>query len=144
MRSKENIKVMRDIFGAIERRDERRFLELVHPDCAMHWPPSLPYGGTARGLQPEVQPGATHGVPCNRLRLSAGWSRALWRRARMRSSCSGASEASPRPETALTERCWACITSVEGSSPAPRCSTSIPRRYQLLGEGQGQATAPQP
>jgi ketosteroid isomerase-like protein len=52
MRSKENIKVMRDIFSAIERRDARRFLELVHPDCEMHWPPSLPYGGTARGLQP--------------------------------------------------------------------------------------------
>src|SRR5262245_24884606 len=53
MRSKDNVKVMRDIFGAIERRDERRFLELVHPDCAMSWPPSLPYGGTARGLQQE-------------------------------------------------------------------------------------------
>ena len=50
---KENVKVMRDIFSAIERRDERRFLELVHPDCEMHWPPALPYGGTARGLQPE-------------------------------------------------------------------------------------------
>jgi ketosteroid isomerase-like protein len=53
MRSKENVKVMRDIFSAIERRDERRFLELVHPDCEMHWPPSLPYGGTARGLPPQ-------------------------------------------------------------------------------------------
>ena len=50
---KENVKVMRDIFSAIECRDERRFLELVHPECEMHWPPSLPYGGTARGLQPE-------------------------------------------------------------------------------------------
>jgi uncharacterized protein len=53
MRSKENVKVMRDIFSAIERRDERRFLELVHPDCEMHWPRSLPYGGTARGLPPQ-------------------------------------------------------------------------------------------
>ena len=50
---KENVKVMRASFGAIERRDARRFLELVHPECAMHWPPSLPYGGTARGLQQE-------------------------------------------------------------------------------------------
>jgi len=49
MRIKENVKVMLDIFGAIERR----FLELVHPDCEMSWPPSLPYGGTARGLQQE-------------------------------------------------------------------------------------------
>ena len=48
----ENIKVMRDIFSAIERRDERRFLALVHPEVEMHWPSSLPYGGTARGLQP--------------------------------------------------------------------------------------------
>jgi ketosteroid isomerase-like protein len=53
MRAKENVEVMRALFSAIERRDERRFLELVHPDCEMHWPPSLPYGGTARGLQPE-------------------------------------------------------------------------------------------
>ena len=53
MRSKDNVKVIRDIFGAIEQRDERRFLELVHPDCEMYWPPSLPYGGTARGLQQE-------------------------------------------------------------------------------------------
>jgi ketosteroid isomerase-like protein len=54
MRSKENIKVMRAIFSAIERRDARRFLELVHPECEMHWPPSLPYGSTAPcGLQPE-------------------------------------------------------------------------------------------
>ena len=54
MRSKENINTMLDIFGAIERRDERRFLALVHPDVEMHWPPSLPYGGTAQGLQQET------------------------------------------------------------------------------------------
>jgi ketosteroid isomerase-like protein len=54
MRSKENVTVILDIFSAIEQRDERRFLELVHPDCEMHWPPSLPYGGTARGLQQET------------------------------------------------------------------------------------------
>ena len=50
----ENIKVMRDIFSAIERRDERQFLALVHPDVEMHWPSSLPYGGTSRGLQQET------------------------------------------------------------------------------------------
>src|SRR5262245_14307901 len=54
MSIKENIEVMRDIFGALERRDERRFLALVHPDVEMHWPPSLPYGGTSRGLQQET------------------------------------------------------------------------------------------
>jgi uncharacterized protein len=53
MRSTENVQVMRHIFSAIERRDTQRFLELVHPDVEMHWPASLPYGGTARGLTPE-------------------------------------------------------------------------------------------
>ena len=54
MSIKENIEVMRDIFGALERRDERRFLARVHPDVEMHWPPSLPYGGTSRGLQQKT------------------------------------------------------------------------------------------
>jgi ketosteroid isomerase-like protein len=54
MSIQENIAVMCDIFGALERRDERRFLALVHPDVEMHWPPSLPYGGTSRGLQQET------------------------------------------------------------------------------------------
>ena len=54
MRSKENVTVILDIFSAIEQRDERRFLELVHSDCEMHWPSSLPYGGTSRGLQQET------------------------------------------------------------------------------------------
>jgi ketosteroid isomerase-like protein len=54
MRITENINTMLDIFGAIERRDERRVLALVQPDVAMHWPSSLPYGGTSRGLQQET------------------------------------------------------------------------------------------
>jgi ketosteroid isomerase-like protein len=49
MNIKENINVVREIFSAIERRDERRFLELLHSDFEIHWPPSLPYGGTSRG-----------------------------------------------------------------------------------------------
>src|SRR5215813_5660248 len=53
MRSTENVQVMRTIFSAIERRETQRFLELVHPDVELHWPASLPYGGTARGLTPE-------------------------------------------------------------------------------------------
>jgi ketosteroid isomerase-like protein len=53
MSSTENVQVMRNIFSAIERRDTQRFRELVHPDVEMHWPASLPYGGTARGLTPE-------------------------------------------------------------------------------------------
>ena len=63
MRIKENIKVMRDIFSAIERRDAQRFRELVHPEVEMHWPSSLPYGGTARGLQPAEPTWSTTWLP---------------------------------------------------------------------------------
>lgn len=48
-----NIQVMLQIFDAIERRDAQRVLGLVHSDVEFHWPPSLPYGGTLRGLKPE-------------------------------------------------------------------------------------------
>jgi len=52
MSSKEkNVEVMLKIFSAIERRDAQRALELFHPDIEFHWPPSLPYGGTSRGLK---------------------------------------------------------------------------------------------
>ena len=47
----ENVTVMREIFNAIERRDAQRFHALCHPTYELHWPPSLPYGGTTRGLQ---------------------------------------------------------------------------------------------
>jgi ketosteroid isomerase-like protein len=53
MSSKENVKVMLDIFSAIEQRDEPRFLDLLHADCEMHWPPSLPYGGASHGRQQQ-------------------------------------------------------------------------------------------
>jgi ketosteroid isomerase-like protein len=43
-----------DVFSAIERRDDRRFRDLLHPEFEIHWPPSLPYGGTVRGLRPAV------------------------------------------------------------------------------------------
>jgi ketosteroid isomerase-like protein len=46
MNPNENIKTILEVFSAIERRDDRRFLKLVDPDLEMHWPPSLPYGGT--------------------------------------------------------------------------------------------------
>jgi uncharacterized protein len=52
MSSKEkNVEVMLKIFSAIERRDLQRLLEFFHPDVEFHWPPSLPYGGTSRGLK---------------------------------------------------------------------------------------------
>jgi ketosteroid isomerase-like protein len=52
MNTKEkNTKLVLDVFSAIERRDNQRFTELLHPDFEIHWPPSLPYGGTSRGLK---------------------------------------------------------------------------------------------
>jgi len=56
--NEKNVEVMLEIFNAIERRDPQRLdvqcgLVLFHPDVEFHWPPSLPYGGTSRGLQAE-------------------------------------------------------------------------------------------
>ena len=53
-----NVEVMLEVFNAIEHRDPQRpdvqrGLALFHPDVEFHWPPSLPYGGTSRGLQAE-------------------------------------------------------------------------------------------
>src|SRR5262245_40502562 len=47
---------MLKIFSEIERRDsqrpdQHRALELLQPDVEFHWPPTLPYGGTSRGLK---------------------------------------------------------------------------------------------
>ena len=53
MSVQENIRVMDEIFHAIERRDGQRVLDRFHPDVEFHWPPSLPYGGTYRGLTPD-------------------------------------------------------------------------------------------
>ena len=41
-----NRNLLLDVFRAIEQRDDRRFRELLHPDFELHWPPSLPYGGS--------------------------------------------------------------------------------------------------
>lgn len=49
MSASENVQVMLDIFGSIERRDAQRLVDLCHPDVEFHWPPSLPYGGTTPG-----------------------------------------------------------------------------------------------
>jgi ketosteroid isomerase-like protein len=43
---KHNAELMREIFRAVEQRDEQRMRELFDPGLEMHWPPSLPYGGT--------------------------------------------------------------------------------------------------
>ena len=41
-----NRKLLLDVFRAIEQRDDKRFRKLLHPDFELHWPPSLPYGGS--------------------------------------------------------------------------------------------------
>jgi len=46
-------RVILEIFGAIERRDLQRLVELCHSDVEFHWPPALPYGGTSRGLRTD-------------------------------------------------------------------------------------------
>jgi uncharacterized protein len=53
--ARDHAELMLAIFDAIERRDARRFTELVHPDFEIHWPPSLPYGGTYRDLDAEAR-----------------------------------------------------------------------------------------
>src|SRR5262245_28542298 len=41
------------IFRAIEGRDTAKCLALLQPDFEIHWPPSLPYGGTFPGAEPQ-------------------------------------------------------------------------------------------
>jgi uncharacterized protein len=48
-----NMRVIREVFSAIERRDLQLLVELCHPDVEFHWPPVLPYGGASRGLKTE-------------------------------------------------------------------------------------------
>ncbi len=50
----ENVKLLLEVFGAIERRDDQRFRELLRPDFEIAWPPSLPYGGTSHGAAPAA------------------------------------------------------------------------------------------
>ena len=49
--------IVLESFDAVERRDSGRLARLYHPDVAFHWPSSLPYGGSARGIR-ELQSAA--------------------------------------------------------------------------------------
>src|SRR5438477_11643013 len=44
MSIEQNRKLVLGVFSAIEKRNDRRFAELLHADFEIHWPPSLPYG----------------------------------------------------------------------------------------------------
>lgn len=57
---RDHIELMLAVFSAVERRDAQRFTELVQPDFEIHWPPSLPYGGTYRDLDIEAQQDRPH------------------------------------------------------------------------------------
>jgi ketosteroid isomerase-like protein len=53
MNNDKNAAIMREIFRAIEQRDQQKVFELFDPEFEIHWPQSLPYGGSARGLTPK-------------------------------------------------------------------------------------------
>jgi ketosteroid isomerase-like protein len=52
-KEQENSKTILAIFRAIEERDAAQFRALLQPDFEIHWPRSLPYGGTFRGVEPQ-------------------------------------------------------------------------------------------
>jgi ketosteroid isomerase-like protein len=52
-----NIQAVLDVFRILEQRDGTEtslepLVHLCHADVELCWPPSLPYGGTSRGLLP--------------------------------------------------------------------------------------------
>jgi uncharacterized protein len=52
-KEQENNNTILAIFRAIEERDAGQFRALLQPDFEIHWPQSLPYGGTSRGVEPQ-------------------------------------------------------------------------------------------
>jgi ketosteroid isomerase-like protein len=52
-KEQENSKTILAIFRTIEERDAGQFRALLQPDFEIHWPQSLPYGGTFRGVEPQ-------------------------------------------------------------------------------------------
>jgi ketosteroid isomerase-like protein len=134
---RENPQIMLEIFRAVERRDAQRFAELVHPEFEIHWPPSLPYGGTYRDLEVDARQGRpTWAETWNPLQPTGAERRmdprvvavsddgeetvVLWRQRGL----SPAGERFDGPVLGLYRL-------RDGSSPARRCSTSIPWRWPV-------------
>src|SRR6266568_2808608 len=45
-----SIEAVLAVFAAVEQRDNDALARVCQPDVEFCWPPSLPYGGTARGF----------------------------------------------------------------------------------------------
>jgi ketosteroid isomerase-like protein len=52
-REEQNSRTILEVFRAIEERNQEQFVKHIQPDFEIHWPTSLPYGGTFRGLEPR-------------------------------------------------------------------------------------------
>jgi ketosteroid isomerase-like protein len=48
--SDHSVETILAVFAAVEQRDDAALARACQPDVEFCWPPSLPYGGTARGL----------------------------------------------------------------------------------------------
>lgn len=59
----QNAALILEIFRDIEQRDEQRLRELFDPALEMHWPPSLPYGGTHTASTPGPTTWAQTWIP---------------------------------------------------------------------------------
>ena len=53
MTNSTNVTIMQEIFRAIEQRDQQKVFQLFDSEFEIHWPQSLPYGGSARGIMPS-------------------------------------------------------------------------------------------
>jgi uncharacterized protein len=56
MSASESVAIVLEAFTAVEQRDEQRLFELYHPEVEFHWPPSLPFGGSPRGVRDRAGP----------------------------------------------------------------------------------------
>src|SRR5215831_11345344 len=72
-KEQESGKTILAIFRAIEERDAAQFRALLQPDFEIHWPRSLPYGGTFRGVERSLVAGAQPGSPCSRPNRKERW-----------------------------------------------------------------------
>ena len=94
MDAKQNAELMREVFGAIERRDAQRVFGLCHADVEFHWPRPCRMAASRRASAAIGRGGPRHGCRSSPPRRSNRWNHASWRPLTERSSCSGDSEVS--------------------------------------------------